>query len=346
MKHFEQGRALVIGVGTYRDKRWDVPTATRDAQGCYNALVDANGAGYARSEVELLLDVEATREGVGMAFERLADRCTAESIVFISITSHGVLGDDELYYLVTSDAEFAGPTNDRIRGGTGFSVADLARALRAIPSRQVLVVVNACFAGHIGPRVSQGNISPDSLVALPDEASKEILDTGEGRAIISASKPEQRSYYTTGAKHSYFGQALIQALKGGPESERSGSIGLYELYQTIYRQVRSATTRAHRVQEPTLTLVQGVGPFPVAAYPHVTDQDGRISQQPPLDAAVREFQLETSPAPGVPGNGVSITNAEITGSVDARGANFAGASGVTISGVTIGAKPQHKKESE
>jgi hypothetical protein len=216
-------------------------------------------------------------------------------------------------------------------------VADLARALRAIPSRQVLVVINACFAGHLGPRLSQGRIGPDALTALPDAASNELLATGEGRAIISASKPDQRSYYDSKADHSYFGQALIQALKGGPESERSGSIGLYELYTTIHRQVASAAARAHHTQEPTLTLVQGVGPFVVAAYPHAAGQGGRIGQEPPAGAAVRELP---------PAGGPAVANAEIAGVVDLRGADFSNASGVTISGVTIGAMPQPKRRPE
>lgn len=288
MKYFEQGRALVIGVGTYSDSRWNAPTALRDAQGCYDALVDPNGASYARSEVELVRDTQATREGVHKAFKRLADRCTPETIVFISITSHGALGDDGLYYLATSDTQFTTTPNECIRGRTGFSVADLARALHAIPARQVLVVVNACFAGHLGPRLAQGPIKLSPGIALPDEASKEILATGEGRAIISASKPDQHSHFMIDDDHSYFGQALIQALKGGPESERSGYVGLYELYETIYRQVQSAAAQAHHVQEPTLTLVQGVGPFPVAAYPYTTRYDMRISQVPPQNTSVRE----------------------------------------------------------
>ncbi|NNJ12956.1 caspase family protein [Chloroflexales bacterium ZM16-3] len=336
MKYFTQGRALVIGVGSYSDKRWDTPTASRDARGCYDALVDPNGAGYARSAVEILLDTDATREGVGKALERLADRCTAESVVFISITSHGAMGDDGLYYLATSDTQFTVERDEHIRGKTGFSVVDLARALRAIPSRQVLVVVNSCFAGHLGPRLVQGRVGPDSLIALPEAASQEMLKTGEGRAIISASKPDQRSFYHQGADHSYFGQALIHALKGGPESERSGYVGLYELYTTIYWQVRSATMRAHLAQEPTLTLVQGVGPFPVAAYPHATSHDERISQELPQGTAVREL-------PPGQGMGAAITNAEIAGIVDARGANFSGARGVNISGVTIDERPKPRQ---
>jgi len=251
MKHFQQGRALVIGVGSFHDPRWDTATATRDAQGCYAALIDPAGAGYARSEVELLLDAEATRRGVGMALERLADRCTPESVVFISITSHGALGDDNLYYLATSDAQFTEP-GDQIRKGSGFSVADLARALRAISSRQVLVVVNACFAGHLGPRLSQGTISADAAVALPDEASKEILATGEGRAIISASKPEQRSYYDPDAIHSYFGQALIQALESATHRPESAT----RRPESATRRPESATRRPESANHAMLEAAQ------------------------------------------------------------------------------------------
>ena len=40
MAPFPRGQALVVGVGSYGDPRWDAPTATRDAQGAYDTLVD------------------------------------------------------------------------------------------------------------------------------------------------------------------------------------------------------------------------------------------------------------------------------------------------------------------
>lgn len=289
MRDFPKGRALVIGVGTYNDARWNAPTARRDAEGCFDALVDHNGAGYARNETDLLLDTQATREGFIKAFGKLADRCTTDTVVFISITCHGAKGDDALYYLATSDTQFTSEPEARIKSKTGFSIADLARALRSIPSHYVLVVINACFAGHLGEGLIRGQIGPESTVALPEEARVELLDTGEGRAIISASKPDQRSYFHADKEHSYFGQALINALKGGPESAHSGVVGLYELYTTIYRQVKSATIQGYHQQDPTLTLVQGVGPFPVAAYPHASGNNWNISQKLPADMAAQEL---------------------------------------------------------
>ncbi len=42
-----------------------------------------------------------------------------------------------------------------------------------------------------------------------------------------------------------------------------GYIGLYDLYQHIYTHVRAATNNQ---QDPMLTILEGVGPFPVALY--------------------------------------------------------------------------------
>ena len=88
------------------------------------------------------------------------------------------------------------------------------------------------------------------------------MGTGEGRALITASRAVQLSYFKSDNPHSYFGQALIDGLRGAGQGS-SGYIGLYELYQYIYTSVRAATSSQ---QDPVLTILQGVGPFPVALH--------------------------------------------------------------------------------
>src|SRR5262249_348715 len=75
-----------------------------------------------------------------------------------------------------------------------------------------------------------------------------------------------------------------EGLRGRAAGE--GMIGLYELYQYIYATVHSATAGG---QEPVLTLLQGVGPFPVAL--NAGGSLGRldpaaIRQQPPTGTAL------------------------------------------------------------
>lgn len=342
MAPFPRGQALVIGVGAYNDPRWDAPTAARDAQGCYDTLVDPDLGGYGRGQAELLLDREATRQGVLAALGRLANRCSAESVAVVSLTCHGALGDDGLYYLATSDARFAPAPAERVVRDTGLHVGELARALRAIPARQLLLVVNACFAGALGGALGRGGIAPEAASGfsgqmLPDEAGAELLAAGEGRAIITASRADQRSYFPPDERHSFFGQALIDALKGDATSAGRGYLGLYELYESVFRQVRDVTLRRlGAAQEPMLTMLQHAGPFVVARYPRATSDDEAIANHPPTYARVRVVQRDVVVAAG---DGATAIKAERGSSVvvDSRNRVHVSFEGATVGGgVTLG----------
>jgi hypothetical protein len=288
MAPFERGQALLIGVGIYNDSRWDVPAASNDARSLHELLVDPDRGGYGRGQTELLLDEAATHEEIVRALRRLADRCDERSVAVIGFTGHGALGDDGLYSLATSDTRFVG---QGIAAGTGLSVPLLVRALREIPAGQLLLLVNACSSGELLANVDRDAVAPEAIPVssmLPDRAADELLATGAGRAIITASRADQLSYFQPLDRHSYFGQALLDAFAGSAASAYSGYIGLYELYEGVYRQVRDVTLRRLGVaQEPMLTVVQGRGPFPLARYPRSTGEGAPLRQQLAGDLPVR-----------------------------------------------------------
>jgi hypothetical protein len=138
----------------------------------------------------------------------------------------------------------------------------------------------------------QGDIHPDPPIGtiLPDDQANTLLATGTGRAIITASRPGQRSYVLAGRVQSAFGQAFADSLGGGVQSARSGVIGLFELYETLFRQVRDLVQRTlGTVQEPMLTLVQGVGSFAVARHPGAAvGAAAELKPRPDADVPLRE----------------------------------------------------------
>ncbi|MFV9503666.1 MAG: caspase family protein [Oscillochloridaceae bacterium umkhey_bin13] len=280
MQGFSFGYALVVGVGTYQDARLNVPAAAHDAAVLATTLRDPQTAAYPGHQVQQVLDAEATLPVVQAALARLADQTNPESVVLISFTCHGAMGDDDFYYLATHETQMD-PTG-KIVGGTGLSAADLGRALRALRARRVLILLNACFAGTLSTVMTKGGIPTPTMPVfgqlLPDSVGNQLVTSGEGRAIIAAGRPDQRSYVLNDEGHSLFGRALINALQHG----RGAAIGLFDLYDQIYREVSGAAARRLNItQEPTLTLLQGVGTFPVAAS-RGSLGDGSVVQQRPL----------------------------------------------------------------
>ncbi|NJM05970.1 caspase family protein [Candidatus Gracilibacteria bacterium] len=302
MPEFKQGHALVIGVGSYNDSQWNVPIALRDAEVTAATLRDPAFAAYPPGQVRLLCDAEATRQGLLQALTTLGEGSGPADTALIMFTGHGAMSDDGLYYLASSDTQFTAERN--VVSKTGVSIADLKQVVAKLPAGRVLLVINACFSGNVTGSV------------IPDRFSTEIVRSSEGRAIITASKSDQLSHFDTTREHSFFGQALIDGLRGVGSNAASGYVGLYELYQQIYTAVTRNAQQRRQQQEPALTVLQAVGPFPIALYPGGAPgpQSAPIAQMPPAPATVIDRSVTVSVTQqhgGVSFEGASIGNLSV-----------------------------------
>lgn len=223
----------------------------------------------------------ATKAEVIQALEQFAGRVGSADTAFIFFCGHGVLGEDGEYYFTTQDTVLT--SGNLVKAGTGLSKTKLLELLRAVKARKLIFVINACFSGHVSPTLAP----TEGVVGAPPSSTLgvEVLGAGEGRALITASRPTQYSYFSSQDDNTYFGQALIDGLRGGAPG-RGGYIGLYELYQHLYTSVRSKTGNR---QDPMLTILEGVGPFPLALHEggQLGSLDpGAIQGTPPKEAAV------------------------------------------------------------
>ena len=74
---------------------------------------------------------------------------------------------------------------------------------------------------------------------------------------------------------------------------RNGYISAYGLYEHIYSGVKDAVENLGEIQEPELTVLKGVGPFPVALYRGASSMGGfDASELLPADTASREVKVE------------------------------------------------------
>jgi hypothetical protein len=286
MAVFERGYGLVIGVSAYSDPAWNVPIAERDARDLYEVLIDPQIGAYDRGRVSLLLGKDATRARIAEELRILAEQADADSTVFIAFTGHGALGDDNLYYLASSDTQFN--DNQQIRKGSGYSIARLASALQAIKAQKLLLIINACASGHLNDLAAMGGLRS---TVIPESERKDLLKSGKGRALITASRPDELSRFRPDDQNSYFGRALVSGLRGVEVNPASGYVGLFDIYNTVYSQVTRAAAAAGYAQHPQINLVAGEGPFPVARYPSSPQGDPRLIT-PPQSDDVKIIQIQ------------------------------------------------------
>jgi hypothetical protein len=286
---FEKGYALVIGVGSYRYvPQADIPISVADAKRVSALLGDPNLCGYRPEHIALLHDDRAGREGIVNALDKLANQTTAEDTVLLYYCGHGDYGTDGNYYLTTHDTRVSG---GRVVKGTGLGEAELLAKLRAIPAGRLLLLFNACHSGEISPDLGlgEGDKSFGGDISLPPTAAEALLSSGQGRIIISACRPEQKSWLGSGPL-SIFTQALVDGLSGqGYVPNNNGYVSAFGLYEHMYLSIKEAAAKLGKTQEPELTVLKGVGPFPVSLYRGATELGAFDGHEPlPAGTAARE----------------------------------------------------------
>lgn len=295
---FNNGHALVIGVGAYTETRLQTPKTglngeaitVSDAAGVANALKNPKVCAYPPEQVTFLPDAQTTKQGMTDALKQLAARTSADDTVVIFFCGHGSLGDDGQYYFGTRDVKLAGK---KFAQGTGLSKPEFLELLRNVKAQKLLLIINACFSGNIGATLGPEEEKRETLGEPPPaDLRMEVLATGEGRAIITASRSTQYSCFDESQPNTFFGKALIDALEG-KDMPGGQFIGLYELYNALYKNVKASAATISMIQEPVLTIVDQVGPFPVALASGGGTLGvlgaGEIQQEPPGEAVVERI---------------------------------------------------------
>jgi hypothetical protein len=267
---FSKGYALIIGIGTYKyAPQLDVPITTYDAKEVAEVLRDENYCGYPPDQVTLLHDTDATCDRIMEELDRLSKQLKAEHTLFFFYSGHGMYGygEDDSYYLTTHDSKFQGEELfQRVIDNSGVSGKKLLEVIDKIKAKQIFLFFNACHSGALASGSLDGSQTQEfkSSKALPDELSTQ-LGSGEGRATIAACKEDQTSSFPTEAKLTFFGNALVEGLKGKEMPDDNGYISIGNLYSYIHRQVKKSASKYSKLQEPKMVQMT-VGNLLVALH--------------------------------------------------------------------------------
>jgi uncharacterized caspase-like protein len=241
--------ALIVGISTYKDSK--IPKldyTTHDAQAIFDLLVNPDMAGFKKENIKFFLDDEATLFNIKDAISNwLFKNAKEDSIVFIFFAGHGGVEEDRLgiekdnlaKYLLPYDADF-----DNFFA-SALSNSDFNKLLLSIKSKRLVVFMDSCYSGG----VSEKKARDVKIVEDPYEKMAE----GEGRLVIAASQPDQRSFEDENLSHGIFTYHLIDALKGKADLDNDGYVTAMEVYKYLSETVTKTARRlAGGVQEPIL----------------------------------------------------------------------------------------------
>ncbi|MCX7939692.1 MAG: caspase family protein, partial [Thermoflexales bacterium] len=261
---FNHGFALLIGVAKYANPH--IPslpeTVLNDARDLAALLQRPERAGYKPKHVRVLLDAQATREGILDGLRWLARRAGAQDTAVVFFSGHGGRVDEGPQrgnYLLPFDTD---PTDPQ---STAISSDQLTAALSAIRTQKLLVLIDAC---HSGGSADLKDIADRSGILKRSVAAEmyDVLKRGSGRVILASSRPEEFSYVLPGAPNSLFTQCLLEALDGKAGHDGEGHIRIFDVVAYVFREVAQRAAAVGGTQHPIFKVDMMDDNFVVALY--------------------------------------------------------------------------------
>jgi hypothetical protein len=243
---------LAVGVSEYRDARYNLKYAAKDAAAFADLWQRRTGPLYRRVVPHQLTDADATAEKVQAALLRLIDAAQPGDSVALFLSGHGLQDGAGDFYFATHDTDAGAPA--RVEE-TALRWSFFQTTLRSLQAKQVFLFLDAC---HSGSALGERQASSERLA--------EALAKRAGVLVFASSRGGEFSYEADTREHGAFTAALLDGIGEGQadlviEGERDGRITAAELL--AYLQDRVPRLTGNR-QTPTAPLILGFSDAPVA----------------------------------------------------------------------------------
>ena len=133
--------------------------------------------------------------------------------------------------------------------GYGLSMDTIREILdERIKSKRAVFFIDSCYSGEAGGRT----FSRPDVAARNITISEKFLEqlSGEGRIIITASKPDELSLETDELRHGIFTYYLAEGLRGKADLNKDGVVTVDELYSYVYEKVTKEARKRGGNQHP------------------------------------------------------------------------------------------------
>ena len=179
-----------------------------------------------------LHDAAATRDAIQDRLARMAEEVAEGDVVFLFFSGHGTVpAGQEMFYFIPADGLGPDPEDRR---STGLNTAMLADALRNLPARRVVLVIDACQSGGAVESLAKvGEVK--SMIETQRLRTREQSKSARaevGIHIIAAAAPLQYALQPKSLGNGALVTALLEALNGG---SGEGTISIADLIEHVKR---------------------------------------------------------------------------------------------------------------
>ena len=264
-------RALLVGVGNYNDRRVsNLKGPPHDVAALRDTLVQHGG--FHDGNITVLLDGEATREGILRAIKALGAASQSGDFVLIYLSGHGTSAYDPQNLVPLPHRSGAFVPVDFAASGTQadkldtlvIGARDLRPLLQDIDDKGVrgLILVDSCYSQYAARDIrpewtDYRTISSGLTAGLEDTAfdagdsAAEAAQTYPYRhlATLTASSKKEKAIDVTdprrtldGKPHGAFTDSLLRTLRqmGGADANHDGTVSNSEIFAAVRARMSSA----------------------------------------------------------------------------------------------------------
>jgi hypothetical protein len=245
-------RLLAVGVSAYADPKYNLSFSAKDARDVAEFFRGQEGRLFAKVDVKLLTDAQATGQAILHGLDALGAQARPGDVSLVFISSHG--GTDEnhkSFYLLPYDFGL---------GSWGVDGPDLKRRVEAIQGK-VLMLLDTCHSGNVlGENRMRGLDESFRRIRFINE----LLQAGPGTQVFSSSTGSQVSLESPAWNNGAFTKALREGLGGAADPGRTGRVTTDMLDAWLRRRVAELTRGR---QTPVAGRNETAQAFPVAVTP-------------------------------------------------------------------------------
>jgi uncharacterized caspase-like protein len=237
--------AVLVGISDYADDRLTLRYAHRDAQELYDFLLTPAGGAFSPEHISLLLDRDATKDGLAKAFRSFLAQSKEDDLVLIYIACHGApdaAAARQPLYILTHETDL-----DDI-AGTALPMHEIEWSLRNyVLASRVVILADTCHSEGMAMG-ERGDLGAAVLNRYLDQLSA----TTPGVAYLASARENQRSYEDEqwGEGHGAFTWFLLEGMRGAADGwggrPRDNVVTLDELAAYVSDQVFKETRRRQR----------------------------------------------------------------------------------------------------
>lgn len=260
---------MTVGVGKYPadSGQKELPFSVKGAEAIRDFFArqkELKTTPFADIKIKPLHETDATRKAIRQSLADMVGVVNKDDVVLLFFSGHGVVPfGQEMFYFLPVDAQTATLRDYR---ETGLNAAMLAEALREIPARRIVLIIDACQAGAAVESLAKVGDVKMNIELRREGLTKNSPQPAVGVYIVAAAAPLQYAQQISELGNSSLVVAILEGLKSHMQTDER-VIWIKDLVKYVGVRTPVISRQADKSTHPVVQnpLTQSIGSsFPIA----------------------------------------------------------------------------------